>query len=137
MGLLTLEGWSLIPGPWHILDPPASSIDLHDVASYEPQEVADSILSYPGCRLLKHASPTWWDWRAEWRGGDRFIEVGMSLFETEPPSWGGSEVEALCELEDVMGLWTWLRKRFRAIWLHNRECEIHTPETFRRQFADA
>jgi hypothetical protein len=133
--LLTLEGWAFIPGPRHIADPPGNSIDLHDVASYDPGEVADSLLTYPGCRLLHPASPTWWEWRAEWTDGDRFIALGMSLFETAPPTWGGSEVEALCRLEDIMGLWFSLRSRFSAAWLHNAACEVHTPESFCRSFA--
>jgi len=133
--LLTLEGWSLIPGPPRIVDPPGSSIDLQDVASYDPREVAGSLLAYPGCRLVHPASPTWWEWRAEWAGGDRFIALGMSLFETEPPTWGGSGIEAVCRLEDIMGLWLSLRSRFPAAWLHNESCEIHTPESFRRSFA--
>ena len=134
MGLLVLEGRSLVPGPRRILDPPGNSLNLRDVAIYDPQKIADSLIDYPGCRLLHPAFPTWWEWRVEWRSGDRFIRLGMSLLDTEPPTCGVSEVEAVCDLEDVIGLWLSLRERFPAVWLHSPACEIQTPESFRRSF---
>ena len=58
MGLLRLRGWSFIPGPRQIADPPGSSIDLNDVASYHPGEIADCVISYSDCRLVHPAEPT-------------------------------------------------------------------------------
>ncbi len=134
MGSLRLQGWSLIPGPHQIAHPPSNSIDLHDIASYDPGEIADCLLGYPGCRLLHPAEPTWWEWRAEWRVADRFIDLAMTLFDERGSSWGGSPIDVHCDAEDLMALWASLRERFPAVWLHNEDCEIHTPHSFRRLF---
>ncbi len=136
MSRLALKGWAFVPGPRCLVNPPASSLDLHDIANYDPGEIADAFLSYPDVRLLHPAEPSWWEWRAEWRCGQRFITLGMTLFDTEPQYWGGSSIEALCDLEELMRLWTSLRKRFTAVWLHNDDCDVQTPESFRNCIRD-
>jgi hypothetical protein len=130
--MLELREWSFIPGP--LTRPPESSLELHDLVGYAPESVAEAFLSYPGMQLLHPADPSWWEWKARWGRDERFIELDMSLFETEPVTWGGSTITAHCSLDDLMRLWEAVRTRCQAVWLHNGDCEIHTPDSLRRLF---
>lgn len=132
MSLVALEHWAFIPGPRSIPTPPISSVSLQEIATYEPRAIAEFFLSYPGFRLLHPAEPSWWQWRAAWESTTDFISVNITLFDDPEQSWGGSYLEALCQLDDVLELWRKMRERFPAVWLHNAACEIHTPESFRR-----
>ncbi|HTO84158.1 MAG TPA: hypothetical protein VMQ73_18175 [Methylomirabilota bacterium] len=129
---LTENDWAFVPGPSEIPDAPQSSIDLQDVANYPADAIAQAFLGYPGFRLMHAADPTWWQWRAEWECDRGFLLVDMTLFETDPVAWGGSGISGFCELDDLLALWRDLREKFPAIWLHNGDCEIHTPESFAR-----
>jgi len=130
MTSVSLQSWSLIPGP--ASDPPASSLDLGDVIHYPPETVARTLLAFPGMRLVHLPEPTWWDWGARWEEGSRWIEVTLTLFESEPPSWGGSDLRGECDLQDILRLWAHLRTSVPSSWMHNADCEIHTPESFGR-----
>lgn len=124
--------WAFIPGPREILDPPASSVGLQEVAMYPPDVIAQAFLAYPGFSLVHDANPSWRQWQAGWEHGQSFLFVGMTLFETDPVGWGGSPVFGACRLDDLLALWRALHGRFPAIWLHNSNCEIHTPDSFSR-----
>src|SRR5262245_21889119 len=132
MKLIVLDDWSLIPGPER--DPPTSSLALSEIVEYPLETIAAALLSFPGMKVEHPAKPTWWDWIARWKKEDSFIEFGMTLFETEPVSWGGSSVKGQCTLDDFMQLWNVVRKRCPGVWMHNEECEIHTPESFTKLF---
>lgn len=133
MRAFKLAEWSFIPGPkW---DPPDSSLNLHDLIEYPPRDIAVAILAFPGMTVQHPGEPTWWDWLARWHHGEETIDVGMSLFETEPPSWGGSPLQGRCSVQRLLSLWESIREKFPAVWLHNNDCEIHTPESFRRLFS--
>lgn len=127
------QDWAFIPGPE--TDPPGNSLELHEIVEYAPERIAEVFLSYPGMRLVHPPEPTWWEWKARWEEQDRFIELEMSLFETEPVTWGGSGIRAHCTVQDVLKLWQAVKERCPAVWLHNSECAIHTPESFERLFA--
>ena len=124
--------WAFVPGPLAIHDPPESSVDLQEVAMYPPDTVAQAFLGYPGFSLLHDADPSWWQWRAGWERGRSFLVVKMTLFETDPIAWGGSGVSGYCELDELLALWRTLSSQFPAMWLHNGDCEIHTPDSFLR-----
>lgn len=131
MGLIDLGNWSLIPGP--LAEPPESSVDLDDITEYPPDVVAEAILAFPGMRLQHPAEPTWWEWAARWDHNERWISVvGLTLFDIEPPAWGGSGLDGRCELADILGFWATVRSRVPACWMHNSLCEIHSPESFAR-----
>jgi len=129
---LAEQDWVFIPGPSEIPDPPASSLDWDEIATYPPQAIAQAFLAYPGFSLVHDANPSWWQWRAGWERGQSFLLFDMTLFETDPIAWGGSGVSGCCELDDLLSLWRALRERSPAVWLHNSECEIHTPDSFLR-----
>ena len=127
----TTRGWALIPGPAQLLQP-MNSQDLQLIESFSPVLIADSLLSFPGMRLLQPQSPSWGAWRARWESGRDFIEVGMTLFQNEAESWGGSPISADCSLEDIDALWSHLQLRHHGVWLHDPDCILHTRESFRR-----
>lgn len=128
MRMIQLIGWDLTPGP--LKDPPPSSVSLQHMEDYPPEIVADAILNFPGIRLLHPAEPSWWEWVARWERESRWIEVGFTLFETDPPYWGGSGLRGRCELPDILGLWFTIRNTVPGCWMHNIDCEIHSPESF-------
>ena len=128
MARISLGDWCLIPGP--LENPPPSSVALDQGVDYPPEVVAETFLAFPGMRLVHDAEPTWWDWKARWQSGGSLIEVDMSLFETDAPTWGGSLARGDCELEDFLAFVHHVRQRLPGDWLHNSECEIHSPESF-------
>jgi hypothetical protein len=130
MATLVWKEWSFVPGPDTIVDPPGNSCELYDAADYRPADIARAILAYPGFQLLHPAVPSWWEWSAGWEAGDEMIDVSMTVNDAEPESWGGSGIDAICDVQRLIDLWQWLRVRFPCVWLHNGECEIHTPESF-------
>lgn len=131
MRLIHLNDWDLSPGP--LTNPPKYSFDLNHSVDYPPEVVADATLNFPGMRLVHEAEPTWWEWVARWERDQRWIEVGFSLSEPpEPdePCWQGSGLRGACELPDILGLWFTIRSTVPACWMHNSNCEIHSPESF-------
>jgi hypothetical protein len=130
--MINLGKWSFTPGPAE--NPPGSSLDLRDLIEYPPEVVAEAILAFPKMRVLESAPGDWWHWWAAWSHGDRRIGVGMSVFETEPVSWGGSPLQGACELADILELWEVIRSRCPGVWMHNSDCAIHTPDSSRRLF---
>lgn len=130
--MMCLDDWAFIPGP--AADPPQSSLHLYDLTDYPPEVVAEAVLSFPNMLLQNPANGDWWQWEAKWRQDNRYIRVGMSLFETIPVSWGGSPLHGYCEMSDIITLWEMIRVGCPGIWMHNSNCEIHTPESFIRLF---
>jgi hypothetical protein len=128
MTQIDLSSWSLVPGPE--FDPPPDSLGQYEVAQYSPDDIAAAILLITGFGLQHPAEPTWWEWKARWDYSKRWIEVGMTLFDVEPLAWGGSPLSGKCMLSDIMRLWLTLRTQFPAVWMHNAQCEFHTPESF-------
>lgn len=112
------------------MDEPRSSLDLHELVEHTPAAIADSLLSFPGTRLLHPAERSWWDWKARWESGERYIEIDVTLFDNEEQHWGGSSLDANCSVEDLLTLWRVLQSRHSGIWLHDPDCEMHTPESF-------
>src|SRR5437879_3306053 len=107
--MINLGDWSFIPGP--LENPPGSSLDARDLVEYPPEVVAEAILAFPNMRVEQSADGNWWQWLATWSLGERRIDVGMTLFETEPVSWGGSPLQGDCEVADILGLWEVVRRR--------------------------
>jgi hypothetical protein len=121
--------WAFVPGPGSMTDP-LDSQDAHDVELHTPEQIAQSLLRFPGMQLLHAATPSWWKWRARWAEGSSYIEVGMTLFDDEGQSWGGSPVQANCSYEDLHSLWSYLQSRHRGVWFHDSGCTMHTHESF-------
>ena len=125
---MDLNGWSFVPGP--LSDPPRSSLDQYEMIEHPPETIADTILAYPGMRLVHPATPSWWEWKASWEDGNRRIDLNLTLFEIEPPAWGGSQLTVFCGGREILDLWMYLRASHPAIWLHGPDCSIYTPDAF-------
>jgi hypothetical protein len=128
------EGWSLIPGP-HQFDEPFYSTSIDGIVLYPPGSVARAILSYPGVTLRHRPEPSWWEWEAAWEHGGRHIEIGMTLFDDEEASWGGSPLRTSCTADDVLALWLAVRSSHGAVWLHGPDCRVYTPASFAAEHA--
>jgi len=129
---LSAYGFSLIPGPPEIPDS-FSSTQVSFITEYPFDEVAAAFDALFTPLPVKNASDpesrTW-----EWREGERFAVIGFSTMDSvEEPGleiWGGSRLELSCTLEDLLRLWTAVRERFSAVWLHDGACRMYRPETF-------
>jgi hypothetical protein len=81
--------------------------------------------------LLTHpATPEWWDWSSRWAGdGGSHITLAMTLFDADPPFFGGFGVDADCVPSQLFDLWMALRRDLPRLWLHlaaRQEC--NTPQ---------
>jgi hypothetical protein len=128
-GRFVTSGWTFIPGPETFREP-LYSTSISEIAEYSPDSIASAILSFPDTSLIRRAEPSWWEWRARWQKEARFIEIGFSLFETEPAFWGGSELKADCLVSDLLALWLTIRSSHPAVWLHSPDGRVYTPDSF-------
>jgi hypothetical protein len=138
---LDLTELALVPGPLYLGAEPAWSFDSSEVIIYSPQQVADAIIGIPGTRMLQSADPSWEFWRARWENEDRWIE--FSIGETEAASvsgnstvtsWGGSDFNTHCLLQDVLYVWEEIRTKIPGVWLHDTDCRLWSPESFAGEY---
>ena len=125
----TLDQWSIVPGPRRIR-PPFDSTHLDEIEEYSPQLVADATLALPGARLIQPAHPDWCSWLARCSTDDGYIDLRMTLFDTDPIRWGGFRLAGRASPESLLELYTHLHLALPAAWLHNTDCELHTAESF-------
>jgi len=126
-------GWSLIPGPDKVEDH-LSSIGLGEIAEYDPHGIAIAFLAIPGMKLIHEANPSWYEWSAWWEQTNRWIGVGMSVFDVTG-FWGGSELKTDCYISDVVALWLRVQEAYPAVWLHSPECRIYAANAFLAEYA--
>lgn len=115
------------------MDEPTDSQIVCDISQHSAQSVAASLLAFPNTVMVHPADPSWYQWKAHWQNGNRFIDLNLTLFDDEE-TWGGSEVEADCLAGDVIKLWTLLQARHSGVWLHAPDCTMHTQESFLTEF---
>ena len=128
------QGWSFVAGPPHVDGVQQSHLMDADPAEYTPVQFATSMLGIEGVELLHDAEPNWWSWKTGWMGEADAFEIGMSLFETEPPLWGGSPISHVSEPAELLALLRALRRQLPSIYLHNEECEILSPAAFAARY---
>ncbi len=125
--------WDLVPGPLTLTDP-AYSIQIDESVDYPPKVVEQAILSVPNTRLLSTSKPSWWEWKAQHTAADGEVLVSFSLFETTPVLWGGSSLEIDCGPRSLLEFWLKIRESCPAIWLHDEDCRLYSPDGFREVF---
>jgi hypothetical protein len=59
-----------------------------------------------------------------------WARAGMTLFDDEELSWGGSLISADCSPAAVEALWSHVQSRHPGVWLHDPECTVHTHASF-------
>lgn len=125
---VVLSGWAFSPGPEQ-MDEPTNSQFADEISEHSAKSIAASLLAFPGTELLYPVDPSWYQWKARWQDGDRFIGLDMTLFDDEE-TWGGSEIEADCLAGDIVECWSFLQARHSGIWLHAPDCTMHTQQSF-------
>jgi hypothetical protein len=140
---LDLTDFSLVWGPLELPEPAYSFADDWESQFYTPDEIADAILCVPGVRLKHAATPGWERWAAAWAEGPRYIEFDMMACDFDPDNdvrpgisvaWGGSNFEMHCLLSDVLRVWRGIQQRCPAVWLHNSDCRMYSPELFEKEY---
>ena len=124
-----IEDWSIVPGPRRIR-PPFDSTDLRDIVDIAPQEAAAAALSLRNVTLERSGEPDWWNWCSFWKSSESRITIRMTLFETEPPKWGGFSLTGYGTPGAILRLYRDLHELLPTAWLHNASCELHTAESF-------
>jgi len=124
---------SIVPGPLTLNDR-AVSFDDHDVVEYPPEHFAEAVLAVPNSRCLSLPNASWWEWKAQHDAPDGYIKMDMTLFETDPPSWGGSLLDVRCSAASLLAFWLVVRQSCPATWLHDTTCKLYSPETFRQLY---
>lgn len=136
---LDLTELSFVAGPL-ILPDDFSSVDLRDGEVYSPEAIAQAFLAVPGCRLRQAPDPSWQQWCARWESGQRYIEVDLMACPVDPQEaaghahlWGGSSLRTHCLLSDLLSFWKAVQRCCPAVWLHDTETRMWTPEAFARE----
>jgi hypothetical protein len=142
--LLNLTEFCLVWGPLDLPEPAYSFADDWVSQIYTPEEIAETILTVPGVRLTNPATPRWQGWAARWQEANRYIDFTIIPWEIDPDNelrpgvalaWGGSMFEMHCLLSDVLFVWQRIRQRCPAVWLHDTDCRMYSPESFAKKFA--
>ena len=128
--------WSIVPGPATIR-PPFDSTKLIDVVDVTPEHAADSALSIREMVLETGGIPEWWCWSSFWRYRGNQIALSMTIFETSPPTWGGFSLSGTGTAADLLRLYRQVHELIPTGWLHHELCELHTAESFSRQYLSA
>jgi len=59
------------------------------------------------------------------------IDPGNDLRPGLNEYWGGSTIDADCDLSRLLGLWLTIRVRCPAVCIQNTDCRLYTPDQFR------
>ena len=133
---LKLEDWAIVPGPESI-HPPFDSLGDHEIAMYEPEDVSRVVLSYAEMNLTHGPDPDFWHWLGTWKDSYNQIELNMTLFDTEPPMWGGFDLSGSATPDALIRMYEHIRTRFPAVWLHDAyDCGLHDSASFRKKFTE-
>ena len=119
-------------------DPAYSFADDWETTIYSLPEFAEALR---GVHWLNTPSLNagWDTWNATWRHQDQFVSLDMLACDIDPDNdmrpglsqyWGGSTIDACCELSRFLDLWRTIRARCPAVCIHNTDCRLYTPDQF-------
>ena len=128
--------WAFVPGPPELDGTTLSHMVEVEPVKYSPGDFAKAFMAVSGAELVNSGSPDWWSWKAAWIGDEDAFEVGMTLFETSPPHWGGSPIEGAQSAREVLSVWRDLARKLPGVYLHNEDCEMFSLEAFQARFLD-
>lgn len=126
--LSSLRSLSFIPGPTPVAGE-MSSVELTECVEHPLEYVRIAI------RSLSGVTETTFEDRPglsmfEWRSDDRTALLEVGECEDESPTWFGSSLETHCLFSDLLALWNELHRAIPAVWLHNGDCDMFSPEAF-------
>jgi hypothetical protein len=129
--LLISARWGLIAGPL-TLNRATPTWAIDDVTHYDPEQVAETLRSFPGVTVRAPTVPGWEGWEGFWREDNREIRLfDFELLDCDPPVWGSVRVELMCLCSDFLALVNHARKVHPAIWVYDDVASmLHTPDSF-------
>jgi hypothetical protein len=140
------ENLSMVPGPGD-LHAPMPSISVEEVAQYFARDIVETLKSIENVVIEEDGTRSasrqrsirtfdWWEIRWRWSVVDDSIAGDFTLLEDgDDPLWGGSNLRLECTCRELLLFWQAIRRRHPAIYLHDADCLLHTPESFIEKFA--
>ena len=117
------------PGPL-TFDEPMYSFEVFEIEEYKPASIAAAILSVPGAREFRAASPSWWEWECVWSQGGREILMDDVYISEETGCWMQLHLTCDCLLADVLAIWAAVRVHHPAVWMFGDDSLVYSPESF-------
>ena len=126
--------WSLVAGPLALSTPVFPSDHVtEDVVEYQPAKVAEALSALAGVEVVVD-NGDWWEWKAEYFGDGDCFEINLTLFETEPPLWAGSDLVGATNPEEALRFWSALDRVLPGTYLHSSDAELFTFDGFWERF---
>lgn len=127
--------WSIVPGPTTL----PAAVFLTDqlrgeLVTYPPHEVAQVLTGLPGLSVEDDGDGDWWEWRATYEGQRDLFEVNMTLYDTEPPLWGGSELAGITDAREALDFWEMVAAQLPGTYLHGSDARLYSMAAFRAEF---
>jgi len=127
--------WSIVPGPRMLPRVVFPSDQVHgEVAAYPPDRVARVFAGLSGLSVENDGDSDWWAWRATYEGERDQFKVNMTLYETEPPLWGGSELAGATDAREALEFWKKVAARLPGTYLHGDGARLYSMDGFRSAF---
>jgi|GEM_PF-2262284 len=127
--------WSIVPGPREL---PAAFFPSdqvhHEVVTYAPDDVARVLVGLSGLSVDSDGGGDWWAWRATYEGQRDLFEVNMTLYETQPPMWGGSDLVGIVDAREALDFWKKVATQLPGTYLHGSDACLYSMEGFRTTF---
>ncbi len=125
--------WSIVPGPKMLPAAVFPSDQVRrEVAKYAPAQVAHVLAGLSGMVLETDGDGDWWSWRARYEGQRDLFEVNMTLYETDPPLWGGSELVGIIDAQEALDFWKKVAGQLPGTYLHGSDAQLYSMDGFRR-----
>ena len=90
--------------------------------------------SLPGLTVDSSGDGDWWEWKATYESDDELFELNMTLFDTEPPLWGGCELLGVTDAKEAQGFWLRILAFLPGTYLHSSEAMLYSVEGFTEAF---
>jgi len=127
--------WSIVPGPRTLPAAVFPSDQVQgEVVAYPPDQVARVLAGLSGLSVENDGEGDWWAWRATYEGQQDLFEVNMTLYETEPPFWGGSELGGITDAREALDFWKKVAAQLPGTYLHGSDARLYSMNGFRAAF---
>jgi hypothetical protein len=71
---------------------------------------------------------------ARYESANDVFELNMTLFETQPVLWGGTDLIGASHAAETLGLFLRFQSVLPGTYLHSSEALLYTEEGFRKKF---
>lgn len=127
--------WAIVPGPT-VLPAPVYPSDgrYGNIVEVCPERAANVFAAIAAVTVAQREDRDWWSWRATYRGPRGLIELEMTLYETEPPLWGGCVLSGVTDARELLALWREVLIRLPSTYLHSSEARLYSVAGFCEAF---